>query len=212
MAGLSFDAILFDFDGVLVDSEPVHFAAWNAVLARFGVRMDWDKDYQQFIGRSDREMLRHFGGLADPPISFEQIWELYPAKCVEFRQRMLADFPCAAETVHLLGELASYPKAIVTSSSRSEVLPLLESAGLGHHFSTVIGSEDTILHKPDPAPYREAAQRLGAARPLVVEDSDAGETAGRAAGFEVVRVPEYCLMPELVRRRLGDNRGVVWPL
>jgi beta-phosphoglucomutase len=197
-----FDAILFDFDGVLIDSEPVHWACWADVLAGVGVALSWDYYRDNCIGIDDREMLRMMAGASQPARDWRELWELYPAKKKLFRERMESAPPFAAGLRELLDELAPEHKlAVVSSSSCTEIEPLLESAGLRRFFGTVVGGDSVERgrHKPAPDPYLLAAGRLAARLPLVVEDSEPGVASGRAAGFEVLRVPTAAAMPALVR-------------
>jgi HAD superfamily hydrolase (TIGR01509 family) len=92
--------------------------------------------------------------------------------------------------------------AVVTSSNRAEVEPILEKAGLLAYLKAAVYGGDVARLKPAPDPYLKAAELLGAKRPLVIEDSDAGEESGRAAGFDVLRVRESCEVPDALRQRL----------
>ncbi len=202
-----YDAILFDFDGVLLDSEPVHFECWKQVLEPFGIRFDWDTYTRKCVGVSDYEMLVLLGRQADPPVPAERLWREYPRKNALFVERIRRRPPVPEQTRELLEELhRRLPLAVVSSSSQREVVTILKETGLHGYFRTVICSEDVQRHKPDPEPYRLAAQRLGAERPLVVEDSESGERSGRAAGFDVIRVPRAGEMAALVRERIHGFR------
>jgi HAD superfamily hydrolase (TIGR01509 family) len=200
----AFDSILFDFDGVLADSEPVHCACWSEVLAPHGISLVWEAYRQRFIGIDDRDMLRILAREANPPVAWEALWELYPAKKERFRARVLTAPPFDASLAEFLRHLdGRYALAVVSSSSCSEVEPMLEAGGLRRFFRTVVGGENVKRHKPAPEPYLLAAERLGVRAPLVVEDSEAGLASGRAAGFEVLAVPNPSEMPGLVSRRLA---------
>jgi beta-phosphoglucomutase-like phosphatase (HAD superfamily) len=96
---------------------------------------------------------------------------------------------------------------VVTSSARDEIDPLLAAGGLRRHFDALVGAEDVTHYKPDPEPYRKAAELLGARTPLVVEDSAAGLASGRAAGFAVLAVTTPSEVPALVTRRLAERAG-----
>ncbi len=200
-----FDAILFDFDGVLVDSEPVHWACWAEVLAPAGLTLDWEFYRDCCIGIDDREMLRTIGTRAQPPRHWEELWALYPAKKELFRARMTGEPPFAPSVDTLLGRLAGqYKLAVVSSSSCAEIEPILVAGGVRHYFGTLVGAESVERgrHKPAPDPYLLAAQRLDAKTPLVVEDSAAGLASGRAAGFAVLEIERPAEMAELVSRRI----------
>ena len=202
-----FDAILFDFDGVLVDSEPLHYACWAEVLRPLGVNLEWDFYSRHCIGIDDREMLRMMATQSDPPRVWDDLWAQYPAKRDLFRARTLAAPPFDAELGGLLAELSvSYKMAVVTSSGRSEIEPLLQAAKLRDYFATMVCAREAGGLKPLPDPYIKAARDLGAKTPLVVEDSAAGVAAGRAAGFEVLQVKSPADVPREVRDRLA--RGV----
>jgi HAD superfamily hydrolase (TIGR01509 family) len=194
-----FDSILFDFDGVLLDSEPVHWACWREVLLPLGVSLEWDFYRDRCIGIDDRLMLQMMADGRD----WRELWAQYPAKKELFRGRMMAAPPFAEGLPGLLDELrGSYRLAIVSSSSCSEIEPLLERAGLRRDFETIVGGESVTHHKPAPEPYLLAASRLGVRAPLALEDSDAGTASATAAGFEVVRIPHPSAMPQLLRAAL----------
>lgn len=199
-----FDSILFDFDGVLADTEPVHCACWAEVLAPQGIALQWGVYRERFMGIDDREMLRLLAAEAAPAQSGEALWKLYPAKKSLFRTRMTSAPPFDAALKDFLSELdGRYALAVVSSSSCSEIEPMLEAGGVRQFFRTVVGGENVKRHKPAPEPYLLAAERLGVRAPLVVEDSEAGLAAGRAAGFEVLSVPHPAEMLGLVCARLA---------
>ena len=199
-----YDAILFDFDGVLVDSEPIHFVCWRDILQQFGAELEWDTYERDCIGVADRAMLGVFSRLADPPLDVQELWRRYPAKQEAFRQRIAASPLFSPETLELVRSLDGYKLAVVSSSGRSEVEPPLVVAGIRARFGAVVCGEDVERHKPDPEPYLLAARLLNATQPLVVEDSVAGMASAGAAGFDALRVPHPSQMPALVRAKLGS--------
>jgi len=201
-----FDSILFDFDGVLADSEPVHCGCWAEVLAPQGITLEWRVYRERFMGIDDREMLRILAAEATPPLAWEGLWKLYPAKKERFRARMTTAPPFDPSLREFLSDLdGRYQLAVVSSSSCSEIEPMLEAGGLRQFFRTVVGGEDVKRHKPAPEPYLLAAERLGVRVPLVVEDSESGLAAGRSAGFEVLAVKHPAEVPVLVARRLAGS-------
>ena len=199
-----FDAILFDFDGVLADTEPVHWTCWAEVLRTLGVTLEWEFYRDQGIGIDDREMLRMLAASSEPPRTWETMWALYPAKKDLYRGRMAAAPPFLPDTAALIESLSGdYPLAVVSSSSTEEIEPMLEAGGLRQFFRTVVGGNQVKVQKPSPEPYLLAAERLGVRRALVLEDSAAGMASGRAAGFEVLAVTHATEMPRLLRERLA---------
>ena len=140
---------------------------------------------------------------ATPPRNWEDLWKLYPAKKELFRARVAAAPPFEAGLAGFLSALdGRYKLAVVSSSSCSEIEPMLEAGGLRRYFQTVVGGENVKRHKPAPDPYLLAAERLGVSAALVVEDSAAGIASGHAAGFEVLAVKHPTEVPALVGRRL----------
>ena len=201
---MPFEAILFDFDGVLLDSEPVHFACWREAMAPLGMTIGWEDYARLCIGTSERATVEIFARLQQPPADFERIWARYPAKKELFGRRMAEAPPFVAGLAEFLASLArTYKLAVVSSSSRAEIEPLLERAGVRGRFGALVCAEDVTRHKPEPEPYLLAARLLGVTSALVVEDSDSGMESARRAGFEALRIPAAARTIELVRARLG---------
>ena len=201
-----YEAILFDFDGVLVDSEPVHYACWLEVLKAFNIELPWDEYCARCIGLSDREMARFLYVRAAPPITVEQLWAEYPLKKQMARDRMLEAGVFTPEVAAMLHSLASrYKLAVVTSSGRTEVEPILDHAGVLPLLGAAVYGSDVQRHKPAPDPYLLALERLGVSNALVVEDSQFGMEAGRAAGLDVLHIPVQSQVCELVQTRLARS-------
>jgi len=197
------DAILFDFDGVLADTERVHFECWNQVLAPYGIQMSWDVYERECIGVSDRLMIERVSAQRTPPIPFDQVWAEYPRKQALFRERVEASPPFLEETLELVRELAAeFQLAVVSSSGRAEVEPPLVRAGIRECFGAMVCGREVPNLKPAPDPYLQAAALLGAQSPLVVEDSAAGIESGRSAGFDVVRISSAAAVAREVRAAL----------
>lgn len=200
-----FDAILFDFDGVLLDSEPLHCACWAEALAPLGIRVEWDYYREHYLGVADRDMIPIIAARADPPRNWQTLWEQYPTKR-ECLRKKLEQPPFLPELTGLLADLRRRHKlAVVSTSVRVEVEPALIAGGVRGYFDAVITGENTARHKPHPDPYLLAAQQLSAANPLVLEDSEPGISSGLAAGFEVLAVPNAATMPALLRQRLSKD-------
>jgi beta-phosphoglucomutase len=199
---VKFDSILFDFDGVLADTEPIHYECWLEILAPFGIEPTWDYYQRECIGISDRLMVERIS----TPALFDHIWSKYALKQALFRHKLTLKSPFSTETTQLIAELASgYKLAVVSSSGRSEVEPPIVAAGIREHFQTMVCGREAGDLKPAPDPYLLAAKLLGSRKPLVVEDSAAGEASGRAAGFEVLRVTSAETVPSELRQALSTN-------
>ncbi len=197
-----FDSVLFDFDGVIADSEPLHYDVWCEVLAPWGFKMDWDVYVRECVGISDRLMIERFCQAQTPPLDFEEIYAQYPRKKERFSERMIEVMPFPEATVTLLREL-ELPLAVVSSSGRNEVEPPLIHAGIRDLFGALVCGLEAGKLKPEPDPYLLGAKLLEARNPLVVEDSEAGEKSGRAAGFTVLRVASPNEVAPRLRQMLG---------
>ncbi|PWU07116.1 MAG: HAD family hydrolase [Terriglobia bacterium] len=202
---MPFDAILFDFDGVLVDSEPIHCDCWAQVLAPFGITLNWGEYRDRYLGMDDREMIRRLAAEADPPLAWDALWAQYPRK-KELFQRRMEQPPFPGGLLPLLeGLQRKFKLAVVSSSARSEIEPPLIAGGLRHYFSALVTGGDAPRHKPAPDPYLLAARLVDARVPLVVEDSPAGIASGHAAGFEVLAVGNAAEMPRILLDRLSGG-------
>jgi beta-phosphoglucomutase len=198
-----YEAVLFDFDGVLVDSEPIHYQCWREVLLPLSIDLEWDYYHRHFIGVSDRKMAEELAEMAVPKVGLDVVYAQYPRKTELFRERMHSELPFATGILELFRNLNGYRVGVVSSSRRSEVEPVLRKGGLFEHLHVTVCGEDVVKHKPDPEPYRKAAAHLNVERVLVVEDSDAGEASGLAAGFDVLRITKPDQTVSMVRARLS---------
>src|SRR3954452_21013339 len=143
-----FQAILFDFDGVLLDTEPVHWACWAEMLRTVGVELTWEYYRDECIGIDDRDMLRAIAREADPPRDWESLWALYPEKKRLFQLRM-SHPSFEGELKDLLPVLQrDYQLAVVSSSACVEIEPILVAGGVREHFATIVGGENVKRHKP----------------------------------------------------------------
>jgi HAD superfamily hydrolase (TIGR01509 family) len=190
-------AVIFDLDGVLCDSEPLHTEAWLEVLAELGHVMD-GLDTAGWIGVADQEMVGMFRrDLGLLPASADVL-------CAK-RERYvkLADQKIRPDSAITQGVLRlfhrSIPLAVATSSSRCEAERSLSRVQLVHLLTTLVTAEDVGSQKPDPEPYQLAAGRLGVAPHacLVIEDSPAGIESARRAGCAVCAVAPLPLQHQL---------------
>src|SRR5271154_5045959 len=99
---MTWDALLFDFDGVLADTEPLHYACWWEILEPYGIQLDWGFYVKQCIGVSDRAMIEHLAGAQVPPVSFDALWAESDRKREMFSTRILAAPPFREDTVRMI--------------------------------------------------------------------------------------------------------------
>jgi beta-phosphoglucomutase len=201
-----YEAICFDFDGVLADSEPVHFDCWSEVLKPLGIQLDWNVYVKYCIGVPDALVAEFFRHQIDPPATYEAVWAQHARKRELFRARVQADPPISDAVRECIKSLSDYRLALVSASSRSELEPLLERAGLRACFDALVCAEDVERTKPAPDPYLLAVRLLGVTKALAVEDSASGIESARAAGLDVLEVGSPAEMPNLLRARLANFR------
>lgn len=197
-------ATLFDFDGVLVDSEPVHLAAFNDVLALRGLAIDARQYVERFLSLDDASVFREVLSAAGHTPNEREVHALVEAKSPRFLARFAASFrvfPGAAEIVSR--RAARGPVGIVSGALRREVAFALDRMGVAPAVSFVVSAESTTASKPDPAPYRFALDELRhlghAGGAVAVEDSLGGVVSARAAGLRCVAVTHSCGTEELAR-------------
>ncbi|MCD6339399.1 MAG: HAD family phosphatase [Verrucomicrobia bacterium] len=177
------EAVIFDMDGVLVDSEPLHRAAFLDVFAELGHADDHGVRFENFYGRSDRAVWEDFLGRHRAPWPIERLMEEKEAR---FLERLRRERPVFPEIPSLAAELAKRRRLAVASSSPRKIIEtVLDMAGLRPFFQTYAGAEDVRRLKPDPEIFLLAAERLGVPPRAcaVVEDSPAGIEAANRAGM-----------------------------
>lgn len=191
-------AIIFDFNGVIVNDEPVHMAMFQKALAEEGIDLSREEYYGKYLPMNDREclaaVLRDKGREANDSL----IERLAERKAEYYRQevaRGLNLFPGAADFIRRAAE--RYYLAIASGARRDEIEVILQNAGLLGCFSALVSAEDVTHGKPDPECYLLALEKLNlalAARPIaadqciVIEDTPAGIQAAHAAGIKCVAV------------------------
>ncbi len=181
-----FDAVIFDLDGTLVDTERLTHAAGIEAFARQGMAVD-PAFLHGLVGKDDvtgAGLIR----AAFPDMDLQA----FDADWVAVLDRLMTDgLPLKSGVPELLAMLA-HPRAIATSSNRRQAEKKLARSGLAAQFAHVIVLEDVARAKPAPDPYLLAAARLGVppARCVAFEDSETGAASARAAGMTVVQVPD----------------------
>ena len=188
-------AVFFDFDGVLVDSEPLHYRALRESLLAEGITIDEDEYARTYLGYDDRETIRVALEIHRRQSSRERV-ETIIARKVAGYEALLADipfFPGARALVESLAEVV--PVAIVSGARHEEIERIVTAGGLRERFLCIVGADDVRFTKPHPEPYlaaltrvREDAADVRAEDCLVIEDSMPGVAAGLAAGMKVLAV------------------------
>jgi HAD superfamily hydrolase (TIGR01509 family) len=197
------EAVVFDLDGVLIQSEEVWDEVREAYVRGRGGRYD-DEIQRAMMGMSSPEwslFLHDEAGVPDPPQAIN----------AEVVRRMLAAYrdhlpllPGAVEAVRRVAE--RFPLALASSSNRELIDTVLEVAGLARYFRATVSSEEVARGKPAPDVYLEAARRLDVepTRCAAVEDSQGGIRAARSAGMRVVAIPNSSYPPDEASLALAD--------
>ena len=180
------DAVIFDMDGVLVDTADAHYASWQSLAAQFGMTISREEFLTTF-GRPSREIIRMRLG---PSLSDDEVRRLDFQKEARFRElapEHVTLIPHAVELVDSLGEVG-IPLAVGSSAPTENVDLILDQFNLRDRFAAVVTGDHVSNGKPDPEVFRLAAERMGVecGRCVVIEDAPAGIQAARAAGMIAV--------------------------
>lgn len=214
-------AVIFDFDGVLVDSEPLH--EW-AILASVADRQ-WTCSHEQFlthiVGRGDENAYRRIAEWNQCSVTDDDVCAMLERKWTLMAEGIAAGrflIQSGAEEAVLLAA-RSVPVGVCSGSVRATVKPMLERIGLLSRLGALVCGDDVARMKPDPAGYLLAAERLGAdpRRCVAVEDTATGVKAAKAAGMRVIAVehtvPRNSLAEaDAVVPRIGDITGAMLEL
>lgn len=184
-------AVIFDMDGLMIDTERMAQRAWQRAGAEFGFTLP-DELYLQAVGRTAKATAELFRAGMDAAFPFEAVYErkqhyLYTAIEQE-------GIPTKAGLLELLALVEQHrlAKAVATSTARVLALKKLTAAGLLHHFDTMVCGDEVAHGKPAPDIFLAAAAKLGVASAhcIVLEDSSAGIKAAHAAGMRAIWVPD----------------------
>ena len=191
------EALVFDYDGVIADTEPLHWKSWAALLSPYGVQLGWDEYCRIGQGVSDAQIFEHFGSqmrLAGA----DELSRLNRERKQMVREWSLTESPIPRETVAMLRALGDYRVGLVTSSEKTDVEPVLRAAEIYDRFDGMVVGGEPTAPKPSPAPYLLIAERMGVKTGIAFEDSEPGLASARAAGFTAVRIARPGDLAEIV--------------
>lgn len=204
-------AVIFDMDGVLIDSYKAHFESWRMVAAEEGLHIT-EEQFSATFGRTSREIVAALWGEHVP--NEERIRELDERKEAAFRELIRDRFPIMRGALELLDTLhaAGFALAIGSSGPPENVALTLEKLGRREYFGAVITGRDVKRGKPDPQVFLLAAERLGVPPRFcaVVEDAPPGIEAAHRAGMKAVglvstgRTPQMLAQADLVVQSLSE--------
>lgn len=213
-------AVVFDMDGVIVDSHPAHRLAWREFLRTFGREVtDCELDFVM-DGRKREEILVHFLG----PLTDAQLKEYGRLKNDLFWQGSseVAPIPGAFEFIECIHR-AGIPMAVASSASSSRTRSILKRLGLLAHFTAVVTGDEVPAGKPDPGIYLLACQRMNCppSAAVAVEDAAAGVRAAKDAGLRCIGIASCgseqkltaagadCVLPDFVNLTLQRFHSLV---
>jgi len=209
-------AVIFDFNGVLLDDERIHLALFNEALAPLGYALSEAEYFDRYVGFDDADCFRHAVADRGGTLDDGEVARLIDDKAACYLARMERDpplFPGAAAVVRSLAR--HHRLAICSGALRQEVEQVLAAAALTDCFAAVVAAEDVAHGKPDPEGYvtalaalnRAGGAPLAADACLVVEDTVAGIAAAKGAGMRCLAVTHT-----YPRDRLGEADQVVTTL
>jgi beta-phosphoglucomutase len=195
----SLGAVIFDCDGILVDTEPLHYRAFQKILVPLGLGHDFEHYMEYFIGFDDRDAFLHAFREAGRELDLQTLKSLIEAKANALQKQIEQGVPTFPGVVELVRDLEGrgMPMAVASGALRHEVYAFVKSLGLNGAFCAVVAAEDVKKSKPDPETYVMAVERvrqamgrpeLSAASCIAVEDTPAGIESARCAGLFVVGV------------------------
>ncbi|MEO8679174.1 MAG: HAD family phosphatase [Vicinamibacterales bacterium] len=200
-------AIVFDFDGVIVDSERLHLRAYQEILAPEGVTLSSDDYFERYLGYDDVGVFKELGKDRGLPMDADRVHSLIARKGARYESLVSAGemfFPGAADFIRTAAA-AGVPIAIASGSLTHEIEETLDRGGLRHLFQVIVGADQTERSKPHPDPYLAAFAKLCAHtgrelvpwRTVAIEDTKWGLVSARGADLRCVAVTNTYSAAEL---------------
>ena len=194
------EAVLFDFDGILVDSEPMHYRAFTGVLDPLGMGFPWKEYVEIYMGFDDRDAFREAFRAKGIDLDDANLAKLVAAKSRAFqdgiRNGVTASYLGAVPMIESL-HAAGRPLALCSGALRSDIDPILARLGVARCFDVIVSADDVRRSKPDPESYALAFARLSEryatlltvpGKSIAVEDTPAGIRSAKGAGLRVLAV------------------------
>jgi beta-phosphoglucomutase len=192
-------AVIFDFDGIIVDTEPLHYRAFQEILAPIGLGYSWQDYLNLYIGFDDRDALRNAFRSVGKTLTDRELVKLVEEKGAAF-QRIIASgvvypYPGVVDLLRALS--GGIPLALCSGALPTDIDPILMRLGIAGIFDSIVTAADVQTSKPDPESYLLAVARLKEAYPdrgiipencLAIEDTPAGIASAGGAGLKVLAV------------------------
>jgi HAD superfamily hydrolase (TIGR01509 family) len=192
-------AVIFDFDGIIVDTEPLHYRAFQRILEPLGLGYSWEAYVDHYMGFDDRDGFQEAFRAGGQTLDATALDGLIRRKADAFLEIISSGVPPYPGVVALVREIAgTLPLALCSGALPSDIAPIVRQLGIDTAFDVIVTAADVAASKPDPASYRLAVERLAARFPengaispqtcLAIEDTPAGIASANGAGISVVAV------------------------
>lgn len=190
--------VIFDFDGIIVDTEQIHYNAFQQVLNPLGLGYSWEEYMDKYIGFDDRDAFREVFRATGKEIKPENLDDMINRKAAFFEQIVQQGVTAYPGVISLLTKLkGNVPLALCSGALRSDILPILDNMAIRDVFDVLVTAEDVKESKPDPQSYILAVKKLAeifpgkditADRCIAIEDTPAGIASALKAGVSVLAV------------------------
>ena len=224
-------AVIFDFDGVIADTEPLHFEGLRRTLAEIQITLTENDYYTDYLGFDDRGCIREALRVNHRPMSTSVVEDLMAKKAIAYMASIKEHLVIFPGVIAFIEEAAAaYPLAIASGALRPEIELVLEQIGLRKAFGHITSAEDVANGKPNPEPFLQAlaglnrhqtATAIPAGSCLVIEDSRPGIRAAKTAGMRVLAVANThtaqdlheadAITMSLRETHLDELRTRLWP-
>lgn len=185
------DALVFDFDGIIVNTEPLHYEAFQRVLQPLGLGFTWHDYERDYMGSDDRDAFRDFFASVGRRVEGDELAGFIAKKAATFIELAHGADPFPGVVELIRSASREIKVGLCSGALRSDIEPVAKRLGIRDCFSTIVTAEDVARSKPDPASYRLAVERLGfrdASRCIAIEDTPAGIASAKGAGLRVLAV------------------------
>lgn len=196
--------LAFDYDGVLADTEPLHWRSWREIVSPFAIELTWEQYCRHCRGVAETRMRDVLIELHPDAANMPDLSPYLSARKKKVREWSLESPPISSQTIAMLQSLSSWRAALVTSAERSDIEPVLLRAQVLGCFEVAIFGDSVRQPKPAPDPYLAAAARMGTSAGVAFEDSQSGMASARAAGFHVVQIANPDDLPAAVAHTIAD--------
>jgi len=190
--------VIFDFDGIIVDTEPLHYRAFQEILTPLGLGYPWEDYLRSYIGYDDRDAFRNTFLAVGSTLDDDQLEALIEAKGAAFQLIIGAGVKPYPGVVELVRAIAGkLPLGLCSGALPSDIVPILKHLGIAGSFDAIVTAADVRSSKPDPESYALTVTRLISIYPargitagncLAIEDTPAGIASAKGAGLKVMAV------------------------